>query len=318
MEVQCVALAEALGLSPIVKRIKLRSLWRFFTPYLRGGLRYAFRRDGDQLSPPWPNVLIACGRKSIPASLFVRAQSRASGGKGALTIQIQDPAIDLASFELIVAPSHDRLKGANVITSAGSLHRVTSLRLQDEAAKLSPRLTEVAPPYLGVLVGGPNTASNFTAIEATAFARQLAKAAREAGASILLTPSRRTTPEILDAIKAALANSPAWIWDGTGDNPYFGILGISRYLVVTADSVNMATEAAAAGKPLYVWPIGGRSAKFDDFHRSLRDRGVARPFDGRLESFASPSTGDMEQVTSMVQKFIDDYFGIGNEASGWR
>src|SRR6202171_6162979 len=149
MEIQCVALAEALGFSPVVKRIKLRSVWRMFTPYLRVGLRHAFRRDGDALRPPWPDVLIACGRKSIAASLFVRAQSRESGGKGTLTIHIQDPVIDPASFGLVVAPIHDHLNGANVITSAGSLHRVTPVRLRDEVAKLQPRLAQLAPPYVG-------------------------------------------------------------------------------------------------------------------------------------------------------------------------
>jgi mitochondrial fission protein ELM1 len=35
MENQCLGLAESLGLTPVVKRIKLRSPWKQLTPYLR-------------------------------------------------------------------------------------------------------------------------------------------------------------------------------------------------------------------------------------------------------------------------------------------
>ena len=35
MEIQCIALAEAMGLVPVVKRIKLRSPWRQLTPFVR-------------------------------------------------------------------------------------------------------------------------------------------------------------------------------------------------------------------------------------------------------------------------------------------
>jgi len=105
-----------------------------------------------------------------------------------------------------------------------------------------------------------------------------------------------------------LVNTPAWFWDGGGENPYFGILGLSEYLVVTADSVNMATEATASGKPVYVWPVKSRSTKFEAFHRSLRERGATRTFECRLEHFASSSTEDMERVTREVRKFVENYF----------
>ena len=54
MESQCVGLAEALGLMPLVKRVRLRSPWRQFTPYLRLGGRAQFAADSDALAAPWP------------------------------------------------------------------------------------------------------------------------------------------------------------------------------------------------------------------------------------------------------------------------
>lgn len=84
MESQCVGLAEALGLVPAVKRVSLRQPWRSLAPYLRAGLACAFK---EPLAPPWPELLIASGRLSVPASLHVKAQTTRAG-KACFTIQI--------------------------------------------------------------------------------------------------------------------------------------------------------------------------------------------------------------------------------------
>src|SRR5262245_19995601 len=87
MESQCVGLAEALGLAPIVKRVSLRTPWRQLTPRLRLFQRHGFAADSDELVPPWPDLLIATGRQSVAASLIVREESRRAG-KGTVTVQL--------------------------------------------------------------------------------------------------------------------------------------------------------------------------------------------------------------------------------------
>ncbi len=95
MESQCLGLAEALGLDPVIKRVALRTPWRQLSPYLRLGHGHALRRrSSDALAPPWPDLLIATGRHSIAASLYVRGQSRRAG-RPTVTVQVQDPG-DLA------------------------------------------------------------------------------------------------------------------------------------------------------------------------------------------------------------------------------
>src|ERR1700722_2781418 len=98
MENQCLGLAEALGVAPTVKRVKLRAPWRQLSPFLRLGLPFAHSSAGDRIAPPWPDLLIATGRHSVPASLYTR---RASGGK-TFTVQLQNPVIDPSRFDLVV------------------------------------------------------------------------------------------------------------------------------------------------------------------------------------------------------------------------
>lgn len=73
-------------------------------------------------------------------------------------------------------------------------------------------------------------------------------------------------------------------WDGSGPNPYLGYLAHADYVVVTADSINMASEAAAAGVPLYVSRPEACSGRFAAFHEDLMSRGLSRPWRGCLES----------------------------------
>src|SRR5205823_10247866 len=123
--------AEALGIAPVVKRVVLRPFWRRVTPYIRfGGLRQ-FASNSDRLIPPWPDLLIATGRHSVAAALYVK---RASEGRTRV-VQIQDPAISPRHFDLVIAPDHDRLRGDNVVVTTGALHRVTNNLLAEHASR---------------------------------------------------------------------------------------------------------------------------------------------------------------------------------------
>ena len=147
MESQCLGLAEALGVTTIVKRVTLRMPWRQLSPYLRIGLSHAYSEGSDALAPPWPDILIATGRHSVPASLYVRRESRRAG-KPTLTVQIQNPVIAPSHFDLVVTPLHDRLSGPNVISTIGALHRVTPERLAADAPNMKKPGTDLIAHYL--------------------------------------------------------------------------------------------------------------------------------------------------------------------------
>ena len=94
------------------------------------------------------------------------------------------------------------------------------------------------------------------------------------------------------------------MWDGTGDNPYFAFLALADAIVVTEDSVNMVTEAAGTGKPVYVQALPGRSARLARFHRLMQERGATRPFEGRLESWSYAPINDTEMVASAIRRAL--------------
>ncbi len=304
MENQCLGLAEALGASCEVKRIKLRSPWKQLSPFLRHGLAYAFSAQGAPIAPPWPDLLIASGRASVPASLYARRASRKNGGRGTLTVQIQNPVIDPSRFDLVVVPRHDRLSGSNVMTTRGSMHRVTPDMLAREAVRFLPQVAHLPSPRIAVLIGGSNAVYSLTSREMKVVAAQLAAIAGREG-SLMITPSRRTGAENLAILQDALRDTPSYIWDGQGDNPYYGMLGLADAIVVTCDSVNMVSEACSTGKPVMVIDLPGGSDKFRRFHQAMRDDGMTRPFTGKIETWSYAPLDDMRLVAERVQEMLE-------------
>ncbi|MBI3710956.1 MAG: mitochondrial fission ELM1 family protein [Proteobacteria bacterium] len=298
MEAQCRGLAAALDLTPVVKRVRVRALWDILPNRLWFCPLAAPRRDSDPLQPPWPELLITCGNVSAGLSLGIR---RASQGR-TRTVHIQDPRLDPRRFDLVLAPRHDGLTGPNVMVTRAAIHPVTPARLAEGARAWAGRLAHLPRPLVAVLIGGSNRRHRLTPAIMTRLADQLAALARRHGAGLAVTPSRRTGSENEAILRQRLAGLPAYIWDGTGDNPYFGILGLADAIVVTEDSVSMTTEACATGKPVYVAQLEGRSRRLGAFHDGLVADGITRPFTGALETWRYTPPDDTARAAAEIRR----------------
>jgi mitochondrial fission protein ELM1 len=189
-----------------------------------------------------------------------------------------------------------------VISTIGALHRVTPERLAADAAAFAPQVANLPRPYIGVLIGGPNAAFRFGPEEMRAFAGALRDLAKAENVSLLVTPSRRTGEENVAILRSELSGVPAFVWDGSGANPYYGILGLADHLIVTCDSVNMISEACATGRPVRIYDLPGGSRKFADFKRILRERNLTRDFSDRLEVFAPSRIDEMSTVVEAIRE----------------
>lgn len=277
---QGLGLAEALGGEPQLKTAAARQPWRSLPPLLwldRIGLR-AFR--GEPLEPPWPDLVVSSGGQGALMAALVR---RLSGGR-TFAVQVQRPPLPQRYFDVLVAPRHDGLAGANLIETDGALHHVTRPRLREAAARWGALFQHLPRPRVAVLLGGSNNRYRLTAVRMRELAAQLADLAR-GGAGLMVTPSRRTDGAAARVLGAALAGQKFVIWDGTGDNPYFGLLALADAILVTRDSVSMASEAVFTGKPVHIIPLDGRSRRIERFHELFERKGYTRPFAGALESW---------------------------------
>lgn len=272
-EVQAAGIAEALGLAPEIKRVAPLPPWKWMAPWGPAA-------PNPAIAPPWPDLLISSGRQSIPYARMIR---RKSGGRTFVAI-LQDPKIAPSKVDFIWTPVHDQLEGANVLSTLASPNRLTAERLATEEKKWADTVAHLPHPRIAVLLGGTNAVYRLSELTASAIADKLEVLADQ-GAGLMVTPSRRTGAAQTRTIRERLVGKSALVWDGTGDNPYFGFLASADAILVTCDSVNMVGEAAATGKPVHVIELEGGSPKFRRFLDAIYAHGAARPFTGRLENW---------------------------------
>jgi uncharacterized protein len=301
MRSQALGLAEATGFQIIEKPLEIARPWSALPPQLWLLPRYALSNGEQQLVPPWPDLVIGCGRNTVIPALAIR---RISGARPFLA-QVQDPRLRRSDFDLLIVPEHDRLRGPQVIVSRGAMHRVTPARLAAEWRRF-PALAAMPRPILAVLLGGTNKSYRLTAGRLAEIAGAVAALLRARGGSALVTPSRRTGKDGLQIIRDRLRGLPAAVWDGLGENPYYAYLGLADAFMVTADSVSMISEAAATGKPVHIIELDGGSAKFARFHELMRQAGVTRPFSGRIESWSYPIPDDTTRAGAILRKLVSD------------
>ena len=201
------------------------------------------------LQAPYPDVVIASGRTTVPACV---AFKRASEGR-TYTVQIQHPRCDLRYFDAVVVPQHDLrmrtissiwhrkklsrdLAGtnqlfenglSNMITTFGSIHRVNSASIRQ--AWVENRLTLL--PFISwgglkarvvtILIGGPtsqcrwDTQSLLLALDKVVQLSicQLDKSRQgivdNQRLSFLISLSRRSPANLLKDLKACVNRSQA-------------------------------------------------------------------------------------------------------------
>ena len=280
---QVMGLAEALNAlvhgTVIEKNVDLRAPWRYLPSTLCPLPLVGLTANSDHLATPWPDLVIGCGRRTIPLALAIK---RMSAGL-TKAVFIQDAKAATPEFDLVFPMHHDGLQGPNVIAVDTALHRVTSEKLETGRDHWRARFEGLQRPLIGVVLGGSTASLRFTEACARDLVSKLEQLARDTGAGFVITPSRRTDHEALAVIRDfASRQSNTWLWDGQNENPYFGILGLSDALILTEDSVSMVSEALFAGKPVATVPLVGNARRHKLFIDNLMAKGAITRFDGTL------------------------------------
>lgn len=271
-EAQALGVADRLGVAAEIKRVAPGGLWKALAPWGPVAPAERFGAAGSRFAPPWPDIAFAVGRQTIP---YIR-RLKSAAGLATYTVVLLDPKIGAGQADLFWVPDHDRRRGPNVIHTLVPPHRFSPQRLAALRALPVPAIDSLPAPRVAVLIGGPNGDYRYGPDTVARLGRAITELAA-GGASLLVTPSRRTPAEIATLLTAATDGRPHYVWDGTGDNPYPQFLARADAFMVTADSINMTAEPCATGRPVYVFTPEGGSPKFTRFHDALNACGATRP-----------------------------------------
>jgi mitochondrial fission protein ELM1 len=272
LRAQALGLAEAAGLAPELRILQPAAPWKWISAKLWPNPLTAV---AEAVKAPLPGLAIGCGGMAAAVLAALPRQSMR-------VVQVQNPRMDISRFDLIVANTHDELAGPNVFVTRTALHRVTPERLAAEAEAWRDRFACYRRPLVAVLLGGSNGRYRLDRKAGARLATDLAAMARRDNVGVVVTPSRRTDPAVTGLIRDALAPFGGWVWDFSGDNPYFGMLALADTIVVTQDSVSMISEASATSAPVLVAELPGSSRRQGIFLKTMMNEHRVRPFAGRF------------------------------------
>ena len=308
---QALALAEGLGL-PFETRTLAYNPLQALSVWLPPTALTLDRTSRRHLQEPWPDLVIAIGRRSVPVARWIKRQA---GGKTKL-VRIGHPRIDPAIFDLVVTTrQYPIAPGDNVVLLPLAMSRFSSPpELTAEEAEWIQTLPQ--PPRL-LAIGG---ATKYWSLPPDRVVKTVENL-QQRGGSLIVVTSRRTDPEVTAAVRETLGASSRLVDD---DFPRFPVLlDAATEIFVTGDSVSMLSEAILTGKPVGLVPIeqddkgrrklgqapqdAGRDARRRDLRRFwdyLRDEELV----GTIECpVASQVENPVDTAARSVRKLLGDF-----------
>jgi mitochondrial fission protein ELM1 len=251
-------LADALEWPYEIKQLTFNTLHSVPALVLGGSLASLTRSKSSSFDPPWPEIVLSVGKRSVPIAKWIQDQS---GGKTRL-VHLGRPWAPLDWFDLIITTPQYRLPSrSNVLHNTLPLNRSDANRLS-EALQTGPwqrRLAGLPHPYLTVLVGGNSSSYVLSRDAAEKLGSEISRITSEHGGSALITTSPRTPSDAVNALEAAL-NGPHLLhrWAPDTDNAYSAFLAAADSFVVTGDSASMLAEACSTGNPVLIFEVPAR------------------------------------------------------------
>jgi mitochondrial fission protein ELM1 len=210
-------------------------------------------------------------------------------------------------FDLIVVPEHDGIAtDERIINTVGSHNRINQDVLDKTKEKWLERFAFLEQPYVALLVGGDTKKGKFTLNHAHELANKVNLFFQGKKGSLLITNSRRTSPECAEILKKEIKVKSHYHDYNSGDeNPYFGYLAIADVIIASGDSISMCSEACSSGKPVFIYsPDSLTPDKHKQFHQNLYQKGCAKPLENEWVKWDYRPLDD----TKTVAKIIRDKF----------
>ena len=290
---QVEGLAKALGLSYKHQKIELKSFWNLIPPKIspisENLLKNKFVCDCK--------IIISCGRKSVIPSIALKKRL----GNQIFNIHIQDPKVSFKHFDLIVSPEHDNLQGENIINTTGAIHYLNKKEINENSKYLGIE-KDKRRELVAFIIGGPNKYYNYSEKQIHELFNKVKTLFTPDKFKIIVIPSYRTPENILKiAFNTFTINHH--VVKNIDKKAYLSALAISNYIVVTCDSTSMISEASMTGKPVYIAMMKSfkPTGRFKKFYSQLRDLGITRELEDRVESWSYNSLNEVNRIAPIVK-----------------
>jgi hypothetical protein len=232
----------------------------------------------EKLHPPWPDLVIATGKRAAPVARWIKRQS---GGRTRL-VHLGRPRAPLDAFDLVVTtPQYGLPPADNAVVAPLPF---ATPRPADPAVveRWRSEWGYLPRPWLAVLVGAGRYPLRFGLSEAGALKKALEREIERSGGSIIVAGSPRTDARVLDALSHFQSPYLSMAWKKDDGGAFQALLSLADRFAITSDSVSMTSEALSSGKPAFAfvlpqspWRIGWSAQK--GLKAALARRGLLQP-----------------------------------------
>ena len=267
---QVEGMAKALNTEYTHKIVRLSFPWNLippkFTPISQIVLKDKIYITENEI----PDIIISCGRKSVIPSILLKRKN-----SNIFTIHIQNPKVNSKNFDVVIAPTHDKYYGPNVIPSEGAIHYITYEEIQAAKNYLTSKIK--SNKIVSIILGGPNKYYSFNKEQLMEIFESIKMTFIGKGYEIIIIPSMRTPKTIIELAKKEMSKF-GHVVDIIDKQAYLSAYALAEYVVVTCDSISMISEAAASGKPIYVAHMKPKKDiyRFKRFFQLFEDMGIIK------------------------------------------
>ena len=295
---QVIGLAQQFSNNILSIETKLLFPWSKLQPGMLPIFSWIFLNNLNLSAPP--DMVVSCGRKSVYLSIYLKKKF-----KNIITIHIQNPKINFQNFNFIIAPQHDCIKGCNVISSVGALHRFTKNIIEEE---LDSSFNIPKKKLISVIIGGNNHHYKFSVKEIDELSIKIQNIKKSnPNYNFLILSSRRTTREMKEVLKVNLKDI-AIMCNENEKNPYTFALKNSDFFIITSDSTSMISECAFTGHPIFIFhlPFKRQSKRMEKFHEKFQQLNITKKLDNKndLIPWSYNSLNESKRIASIVKERI--------------
>jgi mitochondrial fission protein ELM1 len=247
---QLLALAEALGVPFETRTMGYGRFAKVRLKLFARSIRHVDRASRQWLQPPWPDLVMGIGRRTVPVARWIKEQS---GGRTKV-VRLGHPRAPNDWFDLVITtPQYPVVPGENVVTLPLALNRFRKAPTPtpEEAEWLAAR----PRPHLLLSLGGPAAMWRLDNAALRLAATKLIRRAEAAGGTLILVGSPRTPPDAWTVIREATDGSASSAIVTNSAVRYPILVADADEQFVTADSVSMISEAVMSGKPVGLIPV---------------------------------------------------------------
>lgn len=219
-----------------------------------------------------PNVVISCGSSLAPINFVVARENLAK------SIVLMRPSIlSIKRFDLVIALKHDNLpKRKNVVVTDGALNLINQDYLNASSGSISSTVDINKELVIGLLLGGDTKDFHLNRESLADIIREIKCSLEKLDGQILVTTSRRTSPEIEKLVKEEFLDYPRCkllIVANEKNIPQAvgGILGLSKIVITSPESISMISEAVSSNRYVFVFASGCLNKRRRMFLENLQE-----------------------------------------------